>query len=81
MGVEDLSEFKAPQKDPLHTMVCFGGLGVFFLSLSLLSSSSFFFFEKCFKSRFVIYIKELLSSSDAPDRRKMPGMSGNEDLS
>lgn len=65
MGVEDLSEFKTPLKN-LHTMVRFGGLG--FLFFPFLRFSSRCFSEKCFKSRFVIYIKELLSSSAAPDR-------------
>lgn len=56
-----------------------GVLVFFFFPLSLRFFS--FFSEKCFKSRFVIYIKELLSSSDALDRHKMPGLSGNENLS
>ena len=54
----------------MHIIACFG----VFLSFP------FFFFEKCLKSRFVIYIKEFFQVLTSQANIKVPGMRGDEEL-
>lgn len=46
---EAVSVYSSSEESLMHIIASFGGF---------LSFPFFFFFEKCFKSRFVIYIKE-----------------------